>query len=230
MNNNILNHLQPATKQPMKLKYYPTLENVTNNPYGISDESVELIKKKPFFQRVVSCFVRNNIDGADANGDLIRLGALLNARSQEVEQLRNEQSLVERLHIEEGLPIFTPFCTLQYDFTKRTYYPITYTCLLDFDIRQESNQGIDLTDLKHELSELPQMYYCGLATNGIDLFCIVPIAYPKRYSDHAAELIRIFRKQGIIISISDEIAHTRTISTDKDGYFNDRAEAFRGLK
>ena len=211
------------------MTYYPTLENVTNNPYGISDESVELIKKKPFFQRVVSCFVRSNIDGADANGDLIRLGALLNARSQEVEQLRNEKSLVERLHIEEGLPIFTPFCTLQYDFTKRTYYPTTYTCLLDFDIRQESNPGISLTDLKHELSELPQMYYCGLAANGIDLFCIIPIAYPQRYSDHSEALTRLFRQNGIIICVSDRITHTRTISTDKGGYFNENAKEFTKL-
>lgn len=229
MNNNILNHLQPATKQPMKYKYYPTLENITNNPYGISDESVELIKKKPFFQRVVSCFVRSNVDGSDANGNLIRLGALLNARSPQVETLRIDPSFIEKKRIEEGLPIFTPFCTLQYDFTKRTYYPITYTCLLDFDIRQESNRGISLTDLKHELSEFPQIYYCGLATNGTDIFCIVPIAYPQRYLDQAAALVRLFREQGIIISISDEIAHTRTISTDKDGYFNENAKEFTKL-
>lgn len=211
------------------MTYYPTLENVTNNPYGISDESVELIKKKPFFQRVVSCFVRSNIDGADANGDLIRLGALLNARSQEVEQLRNEKSLVERLHIEEGLPIFTPCCVLCYHRSSKTYYPINYTCLLDFDILQDDNPTTNLDELKSELAKLPQMAYCGQATNGIDLYCVVPISTPQRYTAHAWALIHQFRRQGIIIRVADSITHTRTISTDKDGYFNENAKEFTKL-
>lgn len=226
MNISIINHIQPTTSQPMKRKYYPTLENTINNPFGISPEAVELMKKKPISKRLVSCFDTSPIDGADNNGDLLRLGALLNARSPQVEALRTEPSFIEKKRIENDLPIFTPCCVLRYDFTARKYYPINYTCILDFDIMKDDNPTIDFEELRRDLSALPQTYYCGLATNGIDLFCIVPISAPQRYEEHAATLVRLFKQQGVNIRIAEEVTHARTISTDPSGYFNENPKEF----
>ena len=226
MNISIINHIQPTTSQPMKRKYYPTLENTTNNHFDISPEAVELTKEIPISQRLVSCFVTSPIDGADNNGDLLRLGELLNARSPHVEALRTEPSFIEKKRIEDDLPIFTPCCVLRYDFTARKYYPINYTCILDFDIMKDDNPTIDFEELRRDLSALPQTYYCGLATNGIDLFCIVPISAPQRYEEHAAALVRLFRQQGVNIRIAEEVTHARKISTDPSGYFNENPKEF----
>lgn len=231
MNDNTINHLQPATKQQSRklFRFYPTEANTTNNPLGVSDEAVEAMRIKPIGQRLVSCFVRSLVDDADYNGDLLPLGALLNADSRQVEALRNEPSYITRKQLEDKLPIFTPCCVLRYNWSSRTYYPINYTCLLDFDILQDDNQTISIDDLKTELATLPQVYYCGLATNGIDLFCIVPISTPQRYAAHARALIHQFKKQGIIIRVADSITHTRTLSSDPSGHFNENAVEFTKL-
>ncbi len=230
MNNSTINHLQPATIQHTRklFRFYPTIDN-TDIPFSVSDEAVEEMRAKPIGQRLVSCFVRSLVDGADYNGELLPLGALLNAYSLQVEALRIEPSWIEKKRMEDELPIFTPCCELRYDFEHRAYYPIKYTCLLDFDILQNDNPNIDFVELKRELSALPQVYYCGLATNGIDLFCIVPISTPQRYADHALALIRQFRKSGIIIKVADTITHTRTLSSDPSGHFNENAVEFTQL-
>ena len=110
--------------------------------------------------------------------------------------------------------------------SKPYYFPINYTCLLDFDILQDDNPNIDFVELKPALEALRHIYYCGRATNGIDLFCIVPISTPQRYAAHARALIHQFKKQGIIIRVADSITHTRTLSSDPSGYFNENAAEF----
>ena len=146
LNNNIIDHLQPTTMQQTRklFRFYPTEANTTENPLGVSDEAVEAMRTKPIGQRLVSCFVRILVDGADYNGDWLPLGALLNANSPQVEALRIEPSWIEKKRMEDELPIFTPCCVLQCIPETRTYYPINYTCLLDFDILQDDNPTISL--------------------------------------------------------------------------------------
>lgn len=226
MNDNTIYHLQPATILSTKRKFYPMDRNTTSNPLGIDGASSDMMKRKPIGKRLVSCYVRGLVDGADYNGDMLPIGALLNANSRQVEALRNEPSYIAKKQLQDELPIFTPCCVLRYDWSSRTYYPINYTCLLDYDILQDDNPNIDFMELKRELSALPQVYYCGLATNGIDLFCIVPISTPQRYAAHARALIHQFKKQGIIIRVADSITHTRTLSSDPSGHFNENAVEF----
>lgn len=220
---------RPHHQEPLRWRFYPTIDNTTRNPYGIADEAIELMRRKPIGERLVSCYVRQKVDGADYNGEMLPIGALLTANSPQVEALRIEQSHIGRKWKEDELPVFTPYCVLRYDFTVGFYYPITYTCLLDFDIRQADNPTIDLNELKLELPSLPQIAYCGLATNGIDLFCIVPIAAPQRHCDIARSLVSLFRKQGVTIRVSDFLTHTRTLSSDPSGYFNPNAVEFSRL-
>ena len=209
--------------------FYPAIDNTTRNPYGISDEAVELMKRKPIGERPASIYVRTPVDGADYNGDILPISAMLTANSPQVEAMRKVPSFIGRKSIYDKLPVFTPYCVLSFDFTIRKYYPIAYTCLFDFDIRQCDNPDIDLMELKRELPNLPQIAYCGLATNGRDIFCVVPISAPKRHAEIANALRGLFRKQGITIRIDDFITHTRTISSDHEGYFNPNAVEFTRL-
>lgn len=225
MNNNTIDHIQPTTKK----KYYPTAANTIENPMGVSSEAIELAKCKPIRERLVSCYMRNPVDGADHNGDYLHLGELLNADNPQVEALRIEPSYIMKKQMEDELPIYTPCCVLTHELGNAVYYPIYYTCLLDFDIRQNDNPSINLDELKPELAALPQMAYCGLATNGIDLFCIVPISTPQRYAAHARALVHQFRTQGIIIRVAEDITHTRTLSSDPSGHFNEKAVEFTKL-
>ena len=229
METNLLNRLQPTTIQPPRTKFYPTINNTIDNPFGIEDDVVELMRRKPVAKRIVSCYVRTPVDGADYNGDIMPISAFLSASSPQVEAMRNLTNPIQRKWNEDKLPVFTPCCVLRYDTGNRAYYPINYTCLLDFDIYQDDNPKINLDNLKQDLINLPQIYYCGLATNGIDLFCIVPILTPQRYSSHARALRSLFDKQGIIIRTYYQITHTRPLSSDPDGYFNDMAVEFTKL-
>lgn len=226
MNTNIIDNLQPTTIQPTQRKFYPVIDNTCSNPYGVADEAIDLMRQKPIGRRLVSCYVRTPADGADYNGDYLPLGALLNADSPQVAALRMEPNYIKKKQMEDELPVFTSCCVLRYDFGNQTYYPINYTCLLDFEIFREDNPQINFDELKQDIIQIPQIYYCGLATNGIDLFCIVPILAPQRYTSHARALRELFGKQGIIIRTYYQIAHTRTLSSDPNGYFNDRAIEF----
>lgn len=219
----------PQRIEPPRWRFYPTIDNTTRKPYGIADEAIELMRRKPIAERPVSCYVRTPVDGSDYNGDILPISALLTANSPQVEAMRKEPSYIERKSIYDKLPVFTPYCTLRYDFTIRKYYPICYTCLFDFDIRQCDNPDIDLKELKRELPNLPQIAYCGWATNGRDIFCVVPIAAPQRHCEIARALVGLFHRQGVIIRVDDFITHTRTISSDHEGYFNPNAVEFTQL-
>lgn len=261
MNNNTINHLQPATTLQ---RFYPTAENIIENPMGISDEAIESVKRKPLSERSVSFFFTTPMNEPYSREAYLR--PLLETVYPQVETVRNKPSWIERQRLEELLPVYTPCCVMNYnyknvfvgerqDYDIRTleplgknvslvmrqplyirhyptykavpyYFPIGYTCLLDFDIIQDDNPNINFAELKPELSALPQMYYCGRATNGIDLYCIVPISTPQRYADHARALIHRFRKSGIIIRVADSITHTRTISSDPEARCNDNAVEF----
>lgn len=231
MNTNTINHLQPTTA-----KRYPTEANTAPKlitDYGLEltvcDQVIELAKQKPIGKRLVSAFVRAPVFGWDADGDRLPLSALLNANSPDVIRLRNEPSFIKQTQIEQSLPIYTPCCVLRYDWGHHLYFPIYYTCLCDFDILKIDNPNVDFNVLKHELSELPQIYYCGLAPNGTDLFCLVPILAPQRYEDHALALRTLFQAQGIAIRVDVNVAHTRSISSDPHGYFNENASEFAKL-
>lgn len=231
MNTSEINKPQPTTIRPPRKQYrfYPTETNTTDNPFGVSDEVIERMKQKPIMQRPVSCYVRSLVDAGDYNGDLLPLGSWLHANSSAVKAVRIEPSWIEKMRLENKLPIFTPCCVLRCVPEIRNFYPINYTCLLDFDIRKDDNPTINFDELKLELSTLPQIAYCGLATNGIDLFCIVPISTPQRYADHVLALVRQFRESGIIVRANESVTHIRTLSSDPDGYFNENAVEYRGL-
>lgn len=232
MNISTIDHLQYTTRS----NRFPTESNTASKlvigdglELSVSDEVVDLAKQKPIGKRLVSAYVRTPVFGWDANGDLLPLSALLNANSPEVHRLRNEPSFIVKMEIEQKLPIYTPCCVLRYDWGSRLYFPVCYTCLCDFDILKTDNPSVDFGLLKQELSELPQVYYCGLAANGKDLFCLVPILVPQRYEEHALALRILFKQQGITISTDVNIAHTRTVSTDPNGYFNENAVEFDHL-
>jgi len=266
MNNNIIDHLQPATLQPMLKKFYPTSDNTIENPMGISDEEIESVKRKPISERIVSFFFKTPLDAPNSSVREAYLRPLLETIYPQVEAVRIEPNYIKKKHMEDELPIFTPCCFLNYGYknvfvgerqdydsitleplgknvsfvekqplsirhyqtyeSKPYYFPINYTCLLDFDIRQDDNPTTNLDELKSKLQKVLFIAYCGRATNGIDLYCIVPISTPQRYDEHATALRRLFRQKGVIIRVADSITHTRTISSDPSGHFNGNAVEF----
>lgn len=234
MKNRMIYHIQPTTPQPMR-RMFPDENNVIENPIGISIESIERVKSEPIFARMVPVYLRRPLDVANYNGDLLPLESLLNADYPDVAELRNEPNYIKKQQLLDGLPIFVPCCVLcgHVDYWSKpqvlTYYPTSYTCLLDFDILQDDNPAINMQDLKKELTRLPQIVYCGLATNGQDIWGIVPISTPQRYESHAQALVRLFRNLGVIIRVSFNIAHIRMMSGDRDGYFNENAKEFTML-
>ena len=205
---NNLNHIQPTTLQPSE-KYYPTLENTEPNRFGIAPDVIALVKAKPIFDRIVSVYRYNQSRQMSAAGDLSKLSNVLGIETDTDAPL-----------------LFTPSCAMSYRVQsgKVIYYPVAYTCLLDFDITTEDNPEIDMLELKRCLCAIPQIAYCGNRYNDDGLWCIVPILSPQCYSDHAEALRRRFVERGVIIDVSDTICHTRIVSSDTDAYFNMQAK------
>jgi len=185
------------------------------------------VSRKPIFDKFVSVF-RN---WGDDNWELWKLSEWLfdDQEAAHVLSYRAERGELAKPEIYNSLPFASIACNLRYDPEAADYYPISYTGLMDFDIKQEDNPDFDLCDIAKELAKLPQIAYLGLDTNGIDYFCIIPIAHPERYTDHFRELKKIFGRSGLIISGSENALHTRKLSLDYDCYANDKATVFEIL-
>lgn len=182
------------------------------------------VSGKPIFDKFISVF-RN---WGDDNWELWKLSEWLfdDQEAAHIISYRAERSDIVKQGIYNSLPFASIACNLRYDPETADYYPISYTGLMDFDIKQEDNPDFDLCDIANELAKLPQIAYLGLDTNGVDYFCIIPIAHPERYTDHFKVLKTTFERLGLIISGSGNALHTRKISLDYDCYSNNKATVF----
>lgn len=141
----------------------------------------------------------------------------------EITVLRQTQDSELRKKIKAELPAITPSGI----FSKRCKDGLLkHSGVVCVDI-----DGISHIDLyKEVLSRKPYVYYCGLSVSGNGLFCIIPLAYPKKHDQQFYALQRDFASLGIIIDKScKDVCRLRGISYDSSPYLNTEAQLYTDL-
>lgn len=226
MNTNKLNNLQPTTN--IFIRIIPKLEDMGESVISLKDDVEQIIQMRalPYSERPVSVFLRGDILINQLDGNVFELQKVLQKSNPEIEAIRSEGRLAAKLAMIDQLPIWCPCCQLRYDYAQGRYYVNKYSYLMDVDVLRTDNAKHDFGDLKREIAELPQVAYCGDATNGEDFFFIVPITCPQRYEEHAAALIRRFAAAGVRVRVNPSVSHYRTWSCDPLATKNNNAKTF----
>lgn len=145
-----------------------------------------------------------------------------------VDKIRTSANDKEKKQLKAMLPAITPSGI----FSKRKAEHIEeYTGIICIDIDGKDNpQVTDIERLKLNLITNPHIMYCGLSVSGNGLFCLFPLAYPKKHKYHFNAIEQDFKDQGIIIDSScSDISRLRGYSYDKKPYLNLKALAYKLL-
>lgn len=142
-----------------------------------------------------------------------------------VDEIRRLTDKKERDKLKAQLPACTPSGL----FTKRTNADlIRHSGLMQVDIDWKDNMHIgNYEKLKVQLSNIPNVAFCGKSVSGTGFFLLVPIHDPKRHREHFNALRIAFRQLGINIDEScKDVVRLRGYSYDDSPYINHYAETF----
>lgn len=104
--------------------------------------------------------------------------------------------------------------------------------LIAVDMDAKDNPGVtDWEALKNDLGKFaPQIAYCSLSFSGNGLFAIIPIKYPRHFTQHFEQLLIDFSNVGIVLDKScRDISRTRFLSYDEHPYINHNAVPYERL-
>lgn len=164
--------------------------------------------------------------------DTVGKGMLLNdilltdSYFSEVKAYREIKDVEQRRTAKLKMPMFTPSGL----FEKRCKNGlIQHTGLICLDIDGKENPGIDMLQLKNDLSDIA--YYAGLSISGKGLFVIVPIKYPERHEAHFDSLFDDFADMGITIDKAcRDVSRARFVSYDAEPIYNPDAPIYSKFK
>lgn len=140
-----------------------------------------------------------------------------------VEKLRNETDEKKRSKLKLLLPSITPSGV----FSKRNLNSLVkHSNLIQFDIDFKDNQQIlNYSDLKKQISNIPNVAYTGLSVSGNGYWGLIPIAYAEKHKEHFTLIEQSFFNLGIKIDPSgSDVTRLRILSYDPDPYYNHEAK------
>lgn len=129
----------------------------------------------------------------------------------------------EQRRLKSRLPAITPSGL----FSRRSADAlIRHSGLIQFDVDFQDNVHITNFDqLKHEISNIKNVAYCGLSVSGNGYWGLVPITKTDKHIQHFATLYRAFKDLGIFLDQKPKnIASLRGYSWDENAYFNHTAK------
>jgi hypothetical protein len=145
-----------------------------------------------------------------------------------VQKVRNAESEAEQKALKKKLlPCITP--SGLFDEAHSVDALIEHSGFMAFDIDDDANPDIDdWQALKHQISNIKQVAYCGLSVSGAGVWGLVPIAYTEHHKKHFEAMEAKFAESGIVLDKGcKDISRLRYYSWDPDGYFNEDAEPFK---
>lgn len=147
-----------------------------------------------------------------------------NKYAKKVDRIRTVQDKKIRDKWKAQLPAITPSGR----FSKRgNDFLIEHSGLLQADIDLHHNQHLkNFYDLKKQLTELPEVAYCGLSVSGQGFWILVPIAYPDKHEQHFEALQEDLKNLNINIDPTPDVSRLRGYSYDREAYFNHHAEVY----
>lgn len=166
----------------------------------------------------------------DTKGSISTIGAFLNDTRyiDEIKRLRTLTNKDERNAVKKRLPmacisgIFEP--------TRKAENLKQHSGLICVDLDRQDNLEVSNWDeVKHQLSYLRYVAYCGLSVGGNGYFAIMPILYPYYHKQQFEALKRDFQRYGLVIDKAcGDVCRMRCVSYDPEPYINLNADPYRG--
>jgi len=146
----------------------------------------------------------------------------------EIETIRAEPDKAKRSELKKKLPC----ATISGTFSKRgNQYLIKHSGFLCIDIDASENPTInDWEAFRDSLATWSIVLFSALSISGNGVFLIIPIAEPKKHTQHFLALEAQFKEFGIIIDKQcKDITRLRLISNDPQAVYNPQAEPYRRI-
>lgn len=168
----------------------------------------------------------------DTKGTVSSIGAFLNDKKHinEIKHLRSLTNKDERNAIKRRLPmacisgVFEP--------TRKAENLKQHSGYICIDLDKDQNLDVENWDeVKHQLSFLDYVAYCGVSVGGNGYFAIIPIQWPVYHKQHFDALRKDFERFGLIIDPAcSDVCRMRCLSYDAEPYINIKAEHYRGFR
>ncbi|MCC9134988.1 BT4734/BF3469 family protein [Pontibacter silvestris] len=144
----------------------------------------------------------------------------------EVEKIRATEDKSIRDSLKSRLPAITPSGIFS---ARNEKSLIKHSGLIQFDIDLKENRQIgNFYELKQQLSNIPNVAYCGLSVSGQGFWGLIPIAFTDKHKEHFRALRKAFLQMGIIVDEKPKnVASLRGYSFDPEPYFNHQAIMFK---
>lgn len=149
---------------------------------------------------------------------------------EKVEELRAIQDESLQKSIKKTLPAITPSGLFEY---RNAGHLIEHSGLLTFDIDFDDNRHItNFQDMRSQLSNIPNVAYCGLSVRGRGFWGAVPVpkSTPDAHSQRFQALENDFKEIGIVLDPScKDVCRLRIYSWDPEAFFNHDAKLYTKL-
>jgi hypothetical protein len=140
-----------------------------------------------------------------------------------VDQIRQEPDKDKRDKLKKKLYAITPAGTFSYRNDKSLLMPSGFMAL-DFDHLEDPEKT------KQFISDIENVFYCGLSASGAGLWALIPIKYPEHYARHYEALESDFKALGLITDPKcRNISRLRFYSYDTQPFFNIEAVIYEKL-
>ncbi|WP_347160119.1 BT4734/BF3469 family protein [Pontibacter chitinilyticus] len=172
----------------------------------------------------VSCFASYTTPTNPISVNLITWLSSAKYRT-EVEKIRATEEKSIRDSLKSKLPAITPSGLFSF---RSENSLIRHSGLLQFDIDLKENRHVgNFYELKQQISNIPNVAYCGLSVSGQGFWGLIPISYTEKHKEHFGALRKAFLQLGITIDVKPKnVSSLRGYSYDEAPYFNHQAAVF----
>ena len=139
---------------------------------------------------------------------------------KQVIEIRNTKCKNDIARLKARLPAITPSGLFH---TKRSSKNLLcHSGLIQIDIDAKDNLGLNMNNLKSNISFLDYVCFASFSVSGKGLFALVPISQPDKHLQHFLALEKDFKDINIIIDNScKDVSRLRGYSYDPEYYINE---------
>jgi hypothetical protein len=146
-----------------------------------------------------------------------------------VDRLRAEPDEAQRKAMKKQLPVAT--ISGLFRPTRKAENLVQHSGLICIDIDGKDNPEMSAEQIKDELARLEEVAYASLSVSGKGVFCIVPIATPRKHKAHFRAIEADFKAMGIVVDPAcKDVCRGRIMSYDSQPYYNPSATTYTYCK
>lgn len=167
------------------------------------------------FTNIEVSFFRNVYDVHPQTISLLRWLQGIDKYNPVVDQIRATTDKATRTELKKQLPAITPSGTFTDGRKAEKLTNHSGFIALDFDNLQNPDET------KAKISQIANVFYCGLSASGGGLWALIPISNPEHHKEHFLALRLDFLRLGLQIDPAcQDVSRLRFYSYDLDSYLN----------